>query len=81
MQIYELIVIFLIGAGVGVIARYILGYKKKTAPFVALNILLGGVMCVMAHLFGGSNTYSVFLSGVGGIIFNFLFCIYRLFFG
>ncbi len=80
MQIYELIIIFLVGAGLGVIARYIMGYKKKYSPFVVINILLGGVMCVICHLLCGSNTYAVFLSGVGGIIFNFLFSVYRLIF-
>ena len=80
MQIYELIIIYLVGAGLGVIARYIMGYKKKYAPYVAINILLGGVMCVISYILGGSDTYSIFLSGVGGIIFNFLFCIYRLIF-
>ena len=78
MQIYELIIIFLVGVGLGVIARYIIGYKKKYSPYVALNILLGGVACIICHLLYGSNTYSIFLSGVGGIIFNFLFCIYRV---
>ena len=80
MQIYELIIIFLVGAGLGVIARYIMGYRKQYSPYVALNILLGGVVCVFAHLLWGSNTYSVFLSGVGGVAFNFLFCVYRLIF-
>ena len=80
MQIYELIVIFLVGAGLGIIARYILGYKKRYAPYVALNILLGGVACVFCHLLWGSDTYAIFLSGVGGVIFNVLFTVYRLIF-
>ena len=80
MQIYELIIIFLVGAGVGVIARYIVGYRRKYSPYVALNILLGGVACVFCHLIWGSDAYAVFLSGVGGVAFNFLFCIYRLIF-
>lgn len=80
MQIYELIVIFLVGAGLGVIARYIAGYKKKFSPYVALNVLLGGATCAICYLIWGGNTYSVFLSGVGGIIFNFLFSVYRLIF-
>ena len=78
MQIYELIIIFLVGAGLGVIARYILGYRKKYSPYVACNILFGGVACVFCHLLWGSNTYAVFLSGVGGVAFNLLFCVYRL---
>ena len=78
MQIYELIIIFLVGVGLGVIARYILGYKKRYAPYAILNILLGGAMCVFCHLLWGSDTYSIFLSGIGGIIFNFLFTVYRL---
>ena len=80
MQIYELIIIFLVGAGLGVIARYILGYKKAYAPYVMLNILLGAVACVVNHLLWGSETYSIFLSGIGGVILNFLFTVYRLIF-
>ncbi|MDE7208614.1 MAG: hypothetical protein K2O31_01905, partial [Clostridia bacterium] len=80
MQIYELIIIFLVGAGLGVIARYIMGYRRKSSPYVVFNILLGGMACVFCHLLWGSNTYSVFLSGVGGVIFNFLFSVYRLVF-
>ena len=80
MQIYELVIIFFVGAGLGAIARYIMGYRKKSLPYVALNILLGGVACAFCHLLWGSNTYSVFLSGVGGVIFNFLFSVYRLIF-
>ncbi|MDE6372578.1 MAG: hypothetical protein K2L61_03430 [Clostridia bacterium] len=80
MQIYELVIIFFVGAGLGVIARYIMGYRRKSSPYVALNILLGGAACVFCHLLWGSNTYSVFLSGVGGVIFNFLFSVYRLIF-
>ena len=80
MQIYELIIIFLVGAGLGIIGRYIFGYRKKTSPYVALNILFGGVACVFCHVLWGSDVYSVFLSGVGGVAFNFLFSIYRLIF-
>lgn len=80
MQIYELIIIFFVGAGLGVIARYIMGYRKKYSPYVALNILLGGVACTFCHILWGSDTYAIFLSGVGGVIFNFLFTVYRLIF-
>ncbi|MDE7349055.1 MAG: hypothetical protein K2N53_05275 [Clostridia bacterium] len=75
-----MLIIFLVGAGLGVIARYIMGYRRKSSPYVALNMLLGGVACVFCHLCWGSDTYAVFLSGVGGVIFNFLFSVYRLIF-
>ena len=80
MQIYELIIVFLIGAGLGVTARYILGYKKKYALYVAVNILLGGAACLVCNIFWESNVYSIFLSGFGGVIFNALFCIWSLIF-
>jgi len=78
MQVYELIIIFLVGAGLGVTARYIMGYRRKSAKYVVFNILLGGAACVFCHFLWGSNTYAVFLSGVGGVIFNFLFSVYSL---
>lgn len=80
MQISELIIIFLIGAALGVIARYILGYRKRHVGYVALNVIFGGAVCVFCHILWGSNVYALFLSGAGGIIFNFAYCILQFIF-
>lgn len=78
MQIYELIFIFLIGIALGVIARYIVGYRRRHIPYVALNVILGGAACVSSCLLYGSDFFEIFLSGVGGIIGNLAYLIVKL---
>ena len=78
MQAYELIIIFLVGAALGIIARYILGYRKRHAAYVAVNLVFGGAACLFCHLLWGSNTYAIFLSGTGGVVFSFLYSIIEL---
>ena len=81
MKIYELFSIFLIGATFGVIFRYILGYRKRHIPYVALNILFGGAECALSYIFFGADCFRLFISGVGGIILDFAYCVCRLVFG
>ena len=78
MKLYELFFIFLAGAALGVIARYILGYRKKHAGYVALNVLFGGASCALNATLFGAEYYSFLLSGAGGVIFDFLYCAGRL---
>ncbi len=53
MQVYELIIIFLVGAGLGVTARYIMGYRRKSAKYVVFNILFGrSGLCVLPFSLG-----------------------------
>ncbi|MDE6189628.1 MAG: hypothetical protein K2G37_05025 [Clostridia bacterium] len=78
MKIYELFSIYIIGAAFGIIFRYILGYKRRHIPFVTANILFGGLECIISYFFTGADCFKIFLSGVGGILFDFAYCLCRL---
>lgn len=73
MAIYELFLIFIVGAALGVIARYIIGYRKKHVGYVALNIVVGCIASAVSYFLGGIDYYAIFLSGAGGVALNFLY--------
>ena len=78
MKIYELFFIYLIATALGVIARYIVGYRRKHIPFVTLNILLGGIACCINTALYGADFFEIFLSGIGGVIGNCVYAIIKL---
>ena len=78
MKIYELFFIYLIATALGVIARYIAGYRRKHIPFVTLNILLGGIACAINTALYGADFFEIFLSGIGGVIGNCVYAIIKL---
>lgn len=77
MYLYEYIFIFLSGLALGVIARYILGYKKQRYYLVALNIAFGAIGCVVCDIFGGVDYLQIFLSGIGGVIGTLAYIVVR----
>ncbi|MDE5616962.1 MAG: hypothetical protein K2I78_04160 [Clostridia bacterium] len=78
MKIYELIFIFLIGAALGVIVRYVAGYRRRHIPYATLNVLLGGAACITSCALYGSDFFEIFLSGVGGVIGNLAYIAVKL---
>lgn len=78
MYLYEYLFIFLTGTALGLIVRYILGYKKHAYLFVAANIILGGIGCVISALFGGLTYLQIFISGAGGVIGECLYSVYSV---
>lgn len=78
MYLYEYVFIFLTGATLGIIARYIAGYKKHAYIYVTLNILTGGAGCIFSALIGSLTYMQIFVSGIGGIIGQSVYVIYRL---
>lgn len=83
MYLYEYIFIFLTGAAIGLIVRYIAGYKKRIYPYVACNLLTGGIGCIISAFTGGVTYMQIFISGISGIVGNFIYtatrCIISLF--
>lgn len=67
MYLYEYIFIFISGLALGIIARYILGYKKHRYYMVAVNIFFGVMSLIVCDIFGGVDFLQIFLSGIGGI--------------
>lgn len=78
MYLYEYVFIFLTGATLGTIVRYIAGYKKHAYIYVTLNILTGGAGCIFSALIGSITYMQIFVSGIGGIIGQCVYVIYRL---
>ena len=78
MKIYELFFIYLIATALGVIIRYILGYRRRHIPFVALNVILGGVACAVDTALYGADFFEIFFSGIGGVVGNFLYTVIKL---
>ena len=77
MYLYEYIFIFLTGAAIGLIVRYI------AYPYVACNLLTGGIGCIISAFTGGVTYMQIFISGISGIVGNFIYsatrCIVSLF--
>lgn len=78
MYLYEYIFIFLTGAAIGLIVRYIAGYKKRIYPYVACNLLTGGIGCIISAFTSGVTYMQIFISGISGIIGQSVYVIYRL---
>lgn len=78
MKIYELFLIYLIAVALGVIIRYILGYRKRHISLATLNVLLGGVACALDHALYGADFFDILFSGLGGVIGNFIYTIIKL---
>lgn len=78
MYLYEYLFIFLTGTALGLIVRYILGYKKRAFAFAAINIITGGLGCVISIFTGGVNYMQIFLSGAGGIVGESIYLIFVL---
>lgn len=79
MKIYELLFIFLIGTALGVIVRYIAGYRRRHIPYATLNVILGGAACITSCALYGGDYFELFLSGAGGVIANFAYKLIKLF--
>lgn len=77
MYLYEYIFIFLTGAAIGLIVRYIAGYKKQLYPYVACNLLTGGIGCIVCAFTGGVTYMQIFISGISGIVGNFIYTVAR----
>lgn len=78
MKIYELFFIYLIATALGVIIRYILGYRRRHIPFVVLNVLLGGIACAVNTAIYGADFFEIFSSGIGGVIGDFVYTIIKI---
>lgn len=78
MYAYELFFIFLAGCGIGIIARYILGYRKKHWALVSINLLMGLAMCTYSTFVWGEDYTEIFISGLLGIIGNLGYCVFKL---
>lgn len=78
MKMYELFFIYLIATALGVIIRYILGYRRRHIPFVAINVLFGGIACVINSALYGADFFEIFLSGLGGAVGNCVYAILKL---
>ncbi|MDE7079917.1 MAG: hypothetical protein K2O95_07375 [Clostridia bacterium] len=78
MKIYELFFIYLIAVALGVIIRYVLGYRKKHIPYATLNVLLGGAMCALNHALYGADFFDILFGGLGGVVGNFVYIVMKL---
>lgn len=78
MYLYEYIFIFITGVAPGLIVRYIAGYKKRLYPYVACNLLTGGIGCIVCAFTGGVTYMQIFISGIGGIVGESLYLVCRL---
>lgn len=78
MKMYELFFIYLIATALGVIIRYILGYRRRHIPYAALNVLLGGVACAISYALYGADFFEILLSGIGGAVGNCVYAILKL---
>ena len=78
MKIYELFFIYLIATALGVIVRYILGYRRRHITFVVLNVLLGGVACAVDTALYGADFFEIFFSGIGGLVGEFVYTIIKM---
>ncbi|MDE6614333.1 MAG: hypothetical protein K2K24_02375 [Clostridia bacterium] len=73
MKIYELFFIYLIATALGVIIRYILGYRRRHIPYAAFNVFLGGIACAISCALYGADFFEILLSGLGGVIGNLVY--------
>lgn len=80
MYLYEYLFIFITGVALGLIARYIAGYKRRAYLYVTFNLAAGGIGCIISAFTGGVTYMQIFIGGIGGIVANFVYSSARLFF-